>query len=87
MAYLNIPYQNSSAYHSVIGATTPAQLLNRKRYTIGAIEYHAGEGNAEQVSFFKCDLALIEKRLTMLWGRRRVLKISVVLPHATDTNR
>ena len=66
MAYLNIPYQNSAAYHSVMGATTPAQLLNRKRYTLGAIEYHAGEGNAEQVSFFKSDLALIEKRLTML---------------------
>jgi hypothetical protein len=49
-----------------MGATTPAQLLNRKRYTLGAIEYHAGEGNTEQVSFFKSDLALIEKRLTML---------------------
>ena len=66
MAYLNIQYQNSAAYQSVMGATTPAHLLNRKRYTLGAIEYHAGEGNTEQVSFFQSDLALIEKRLTPL---------------------
>jgi len=66
MAYINIPYQNSAAYNAVVGATTAAQLLNRKRYTLGAIEHHAGEGNAEQVSFFKSDLALIEERLTKL---------------------
>lgn len=66
MAYLNIPYQNSAAYNAVIGATTAVQLLNRKRYTLGAIEYHKREGNAEQVSFFKSDLVLIEERLTKL---------------------
>ena len=66
MAYLNIPYQNSAAYHSVMGCTTRAQLLNRKPYTIMAIEFHEMEGNAEQVAFFQSDLALIEKRLTML---------------------
>ena len=66
MAYLNIPYQNSAAYHSVMGCTTRAQLLNRKPYTVMAIEFHRMEGNAEQVVFFQNDLALIEKRLTML---------------------
>lgn len=81
MAYLNIPYQNSAAYHSVMGATTPAQLLNRKRYTLGAIEFHECEGNAEQVSFFESDLALIEKRLTMLApdkGQAAVVKDNLV---------
>ena len=66
MAYINIPYKNSAAYNSVMGATTAAHLLNRKRYTHGAIEYHEREGNAEQVLFFKSDLALIEERLTKL---------------------
>lgn len=66
MAYLNIPYQNSAAYNAVMGATTAAHLLNRKPYTLGAIEYHEREGNVEQVSFFKSDLALIEERLTKL---------------------
>jgi hypothetical protein len=66
MAHLNIQYQNSAAYHSVIGAKTAEQLLNRKRYTIGAIEYHEREGNPEQAAFFKSDLALIEKRLAKI---------------------
>ena len=66
MAYQNIPYQNSPAYNSVMGCTTRAQLLNRKPYTVMAIEFHKMEGNAEQVVFFQSDLALIEKRLTML---------------------
>ncbi len=63
MAYLNIPYQNSAAYNSVMGCTTRAQLLNRKLYTLGAIEFHKREGNTEQVDFFESELALIEKRL------------------------
>ena len=66
MAYQNIPYQNSPAYNSVMGCTTRAQLLNRKPYTVMAIEFHKMEGNAEQGVFFQSDLALIEKRLTML---------------------
>ena len=78
MAYLNIPYQNSAAYHSVMGCTTRAQLLNRKPYTIMAIEFHEMEGNAEQVAFFQSDLALIEERLTMLApdkGQAAVMKV------------
>ena len=56
-------YQNSAAYNSVMGCTTRTQLLNRKPYTLGAIEYHEREGNVEQVLFIKYALALIEKRL------------------------
>lgn len=44
-------------------ATSAAQLLNRKRYTCMAIEFHESKGNADQVVFFKSDLDLIEKRL------------------------
>jgi hypothetical protein len=66
MKYLSIPYKNSAAYKTVMSATTAAQLHNRKRYTLGAIEYHKNEGNTEQVEFFKSDLALIEKRLKSL---------------------
>ena len=66
MAYLNIPYENSSAYHSVMGAETAEQLLYHRGYTEIAIEYHEQEGNAGQVEFFKSELALIDKRLTKL---------------------
>lgn len=65
MAYIDQPYQNSIAYHSVIGASFN-QLLNRKPYASLAIAFHEKEGNAGQVEFFKSELALIETRLTML---------------------
>ena len=58
-------YLNSAAYHSVMGCTR-AQLLNRKKYTVGAIEFHRREGNTEQAEFFESELALIEKRLKTL---------------------
>lgn len=63
--YLNANYKNSAAYNSVMGCSS-AQLATRKPYTILALEYHKAQGNLEQAAFFESELALIEKRLTML---------------------
>ena len=65
MTYLNLPFQNSEAYHSVVGATLE-QLENRRPYAVMAVNFHAAEGNAEQVEFFKAELELIEKRIHKL---------------------
>jgi hypothetical protein len=60
----HIAYNGSEAYKSVMGATAE-QLRRRKPYTVAAIAFHEGEGqaNAEQVKFFQAELDLIEERL------------------------
>lgn len=69
MAYSKIAYENSAAYHACMDATSAAQLLNRKRYTCMAIEFHESKGNTDQVVFFQEDLNLIEKRLLKFQAR------------------
>lgn len=65
MKYINTPYENSAAYHSVMRANI-IQLQTRRPYTVNAIHFHEREGNAGQVEFFTAELALIDKRIKLL---------------------
>ena len=63
MAYIDCEYKGSIAYNSVMSITTRENLLYRRGYTEGAIEFHKKEGNAGQVKFFEDELKLIDHRL------------------------
>jgi hypothetical protein len=58
-------YIGSEAYKSVMGATLP-MLINRRLYTVFAIEYWEELKDTEQVRFFRDELKLIDKRMSQL---------------------
>lgn len=58
-------YIGSEAYKSVMGATLP-MLINRRKYTVMAIDYWAELKDAEQVRFFRDELKLIDQRMSQL---------------------
>lgn len=57
-------YQNSEAQKCTLYGTNGLdQLTNRRRATVGAIEYWQAQGNAGEVQFFQEQLELIDKRI------------------------
>jgi len=62
MGYEKIEYKNSYAYNTV-KSLNKEQLLYRRDYTEGAIQFHIKENNPNQIKFFRDELNLIQKRL------------------------
>jgi hypothetical protein len=58
-------YIGSEAYKSVMGATLP-MLINRRKYTVIAIDYWTALKDADQVRFFRDELKLIDERMSQL---------------------
>lgn len=65
MAYIDCEYKGSIAYNSVMSITNKENLLYRRGYAVGAVEFHKKEGNAGQVKFFEDEVKLIDRRLKL----------------------
>jgi len=65
MGYIDEEYKGSIAYNSVMSITNREDLLYRRGYTVGAVEFHKKEGNEGQVKFFQDELNLIDRRLKL----------------------
>lgn len=63
IGYVNIDYKGSYAENTVKGIQCREDLLYRRGYTEGAIEFHKKEQNPKTIKFFESELKLIDKML------------------------
>ena len=63
VGYIDIAYKGSCVENKVKSIQTKENLLYRRGYTLGAIEFHKREQNPKQILFFESELKLIDKIL------------------------